>query len=146
MRWSWSRGLLSPQPRWTTPVLSRWLHGESAPGLSDSADDEGALTAVGSPSEPVHLAFIPRTAGMLIGSMALIALATALALSRPGRRFAIAVTTLLAVAVLAAVNPAVAGAIFVFAQPGILMLIPLAAAWFAIDRRLGRSRVFQSIR
>ncbi len=146
LRWGWQRGLLTPQPAWTGAALQRWFAGDARPtGLDNALPDVAGTTLVGWQASPEALRFlaVPRPLALLVGSLAVVALALAAA-RWAGPRLLVAGSLALGAAIVWAglSHPQVLAQIFYVAQPGLAVVAVVLAAGLLVRGRYRRQVLF----
>jgi hypothetical protein len=141
-QWVWDRGLVRPQPIWTTPVLSRWFAGDARFSELEVSGEDTTLAAVAAADKPIHFLTVSRALAWIVCSLSIIGLGAALSMLSARARPIIAVGIALAAACLALLAEQAMTAFITFAQPGLLMLILLGIARYVLTKRNSRQSVF----
>jgi hypothetical protein len=141
-QWIWDRGLLRTRPALTNTALSRMFADIDRSGDLEATGDDTALVALTAAQAPMRFFTVPRSLAWLICSLGVIACGFALVTLSGRARLLLAGGIVLAVAALAIVADQAITTIFVFSEPGLVMLIPLGLAWFMLHKLNRRQPVF----
>jgi hypothetical protein len=139
-RWGWQRGLLVPQPAWSTADLQRWFGPDSRSAVQALEGLETTLVGWQPALEPVSYVVVPWSSALFVGSFAVLSLGLGAVWVAPRWRVAGAVVLALGLVWLAAVRPDALALVSFTAEPGLAVLsVVLVARWWA--RRRYRRRV-----
>jgi hypothetical protein len=142
-QWEWQRGLLAPRPAWSTTDLRTWFRSDAGPANDSNYDSLEATIAAGQPGVgPIQLFVVSKPLALLLGSLA--ALAMGWAGIRLDSAWRVAGVAVLAAgfAALAILRPQWLAVFLYAAQPGMAVLVVLAFAWWAAQRRYRRRVLF----
>jgi hypothetical protein len=140
--WTWDRGLLRSQPSWTSTMLSRWFVGDARFGDLDVSGEDTTLVAVAASDEPIRFLAIPRSVAWITASLCAIAVGLGLLTLQRRPRALLAACCLLAIVSLVLVAEQAAGVFLTYAQPGMLMLIPVSITRLVLRKRHNQHAAF----